>query len=168
MATLPSCVLRRATVSREIHTESVDTSPGQLYLQRQDQYQPEEQQGHQEHRKEQEEQEEQEEQNRQEQQQWEATQTLCGPLADLHGDLIASPSPQASNMPSTTVTAPALILPNFGLPTAEAEILEPQTDNTSARHLPRDQPLIDDYEADTNHQGGADDIKEDWHLSGQG
>ncbi|KAF7503744.1 hypothetical protein GJ744_003327 [Endocarpon pusillum] len=110
---------------------------GQLHQQRQDQYPPEEHQEHQEQRKEQEEQEEQEEQNRQEQQQWEATQTLCGPLADLQGDFIASPSPQASNMPSTTVTAPAPILPNFGLPTAEAQILEPQTDNPSARHLPQ-------------------------------
>lgn len=56
-----------------------------------------------------EQQEEQEEQERQERQHWEATHVLCGSLAKLQDDWIASPHPQALNVSSTTITASAPI-----------------------------------------------------------
>ncbi len=132
--------------------------------------QQEEQQGHQEHRTEWEVlDEQQDEQKRQEQQQCQATQTLCGPLADLQGDFISSPSLQTSSMPSTTVTAPAPVLPNFGLPTAEAQILEPQVDSPSARHPPQRPTLYRRLRSRRQpSRRRRDDIREDSHLSGQG
>lgn len=110
-----------------------------------------------------EQQEQQEQQGRENQQQWEATQTLCGPLAHILDDLDPSPNHQVLNTMSTTVTAPAPTMPNFGL---HEELILPQTGGTSppasstisltSRPSPSDK-----FEVDTNNPAKADAIEED-------